>query len=230
MTTPVTGDLPAEQERRRGPEAWRPRRPVGLAGGRHGAGAEPPGRPARSGHHGRPDPGPRRLARRRRRRFPAKAVVGEPVPITATVFREGHDAVAATAVLRRPRRRRPTRVRMTLARPGHRPLRRHRRPRPRGPVVASGSRAGATCYGTWEHAALIKVPAGLDVELDASRRARACSSGPGACRAGAADAGALEDAVAALRDTRRDPQRAPRDRAPARRCTTCWPSTRCATW
>src|SRR5690349_24677040 len=27
-------------------------------------------------------------------RFTAKAVVGEPVPVTATVFREGHDAVA----------------------------------------------------------------------------------------------------------------------------------------
>ena len=32
-------------------------------------------------------------------RFPAKAVVGEAVPVRATVFREGHDAVAATAVL-----------------------------------------------------------------------------------------------------------------------------------
>jgi hypothetical protein len=32
-------------------------------------------------------------------RWPAKAVVGEAVPIRATVFREGHDAVGATAVL-----------------------------------------------------------------------------------------------------------------------------------
>src|SRR3954464_3854298 len=32
-------------------------------------------------------------------RSPGRAVVGEPVPIAATVFREGHDAVAATAVL-----------------------------------------------------------------------------------------------------------------------------------
>src|SRR4051795_11459537 len=31
-------------------------------------------------------------------RFPGRAVMGEPVPMTATVFREGHDAVAATAV------------------------------------------------------------------------------------------------------------------------------------
>ncbi len=32
--------------------------------------------------------------------FPAKAVVGEVVPVRATVWREGHDAVAATLVLR----------------------------------------------------------------------------------------------------------------------------------
>ncbi len=33
-------------------------------------------------------------------RFPAKAVVGEVVPVCATVWREGHDAVAATLVVR----------------------------------------------------------------------------------------------------------------------------------
>lgn len=32
-------------------------------------------------------------------RFPAKAVVGEVVPVTATVWREGHDAVSATLVV-----------------------------------------------------------------------------------------------------------------------------------
>src|SRR3954452_10176249 len=35
-------------------------------------------------------------------RWPAKAAVGETVPITATVFREGHDAVAANAVVVAP--------------------------------------------------------------------------------------------------------------------------------
>jgi starch synthase (maltosyl-transferring) len=34
--------------------------------------------------------------------FPAKAVVGEVVPVTATVWREGHDAVAATLVATAP--------------------------------------------------------------------------------------------------------------------------------
>ena len=33
-------------------------------------------------------------------RYPAKAVVGEVVPVKATVWREGHDAVAATLVVR----------------------------------------------------------------------------------------------------------------------------------
>ncbi len=35
-------------------------------------------------------------------RWPTKAVVGETIPIRATVFREGHDAFAATAILVRP--------------------------------------------------------------------------------------------------------------------------------
>jgi len=34
--------------------------------------------------------------------YPAKAVLGESAPITATVFREGHDAVGAAVVLTRP--------------------------------------------------------------------------------------------------------------------------------
>ena len=32
--------------------------------------------------------------------YPAKAVVGEVVPVQASVWREGHDAVAATLVVR----------------------------------------------------------------------------------------------------------------------------------
>ena len=35
-------------------------------------------------------------------RYPSKAVVGEHVPVCATVWREGHDAVGATVVWRRP--------------------------------------------------------------------------------------------------------------------------------
>src|SRR3954447_913502 len=35
-------------------------------------------------------------------RWPAKAVVGETIPVTATVFREGHDLIGADVVLIRP--------------------------------------------------------------------------------------------------------------------------------
>src|SRR4051794_27890679 len=35
-------------------------------------------------------------------RWPAKAVVGETFPVSATVFREGHDLLGANVVLRAP--------------------------------------------------------------------------------------------------------------------------------
>lgn len=44
---------------------------------------------------------------------PAKAVVGEVFPVRTVVWREGHDAVAATLVVRAPGASRATRVRMT---------------------------------------------------------------------------------------------------------------------
>jgi len=47
--------------------------------------------------------------------FPARAVVGEPIRISATVFREGHDAVAASVVLRDTSGRESAQIRM---RPG----------------------------------------------------------------------------------------------------------------
>ncbi|MBF6169715.1 alpha-1,4-glucan--maltose-1-phosphate maltosyltransferase [Streptomyces gardneri] len=44
---------------------------------------------------------------------PAKAVVGEVFPVRTVVWREGHEAVAATLVVRAPGVSRPTRIRMT---------------------------------------------------------------------------------------------------------------------
>jgi len=45
-------------------------------------------------------------------RYPAKAVVGEHIPVTATVWREGHDAVAATVAWRGPHDRVARQTRM----------------------------------------------------------------------------------------------------------------------
>ncbi len=47
-------------------------------------------------------------------RYPAKAVVGEHIPIAATVWREGHDAVAATVTWRGPKDSKARRTRMTI--------------------------------------------------------------------------------------------------------------------
>ncbi|HEY9562777.1 MAG TPA: maltotransferase domain-containing protein, partial [Nocardioides sp.] len=45
-------------------------------------------------------------------RHPAKATAGEPLPVTATVFREGHDLLGADVVLTDPsgQRRAPARM------------------------------------------------------------------------------------------------------------------------
>src|SRR5436190_16681141 len=97
--------------------------------------------------------------------FPARAVVGESVPVSATVFREGHDEVGANVVLRGPRGTDPSPwTPMTLVWPGT--------DRYTGSVVPTVEgdwtfwvEAWDHPLGTWWHDAGIKVPAGLDVEL-----------------------------------------------------------------
>jgi starch synthase (maltosyl-transferring) len=50
--------------------------------------------------------------------LPAAAVAGERIPVSATVFREGHDAVAANVALRGPNGARIPFVRMRPGVPG----------------------------------------------------------------------------------------------------------------
>lgn len=97
-------------------------------------------------------------------RWPAKAVVGEVVPVEATVFREGHDAVAATAVLVAPDGTDHSWARMVDVAPG---LDRFRATlSPDAPGEWSFRVEGwSDPYGTWAHDAAIKVAAGIDVEL-----------------------------------------------------------------
>src|SRR3954463_15330270 len=138
-------------------------------------------------------------------RFSAKAVVDEPVPITATVFREGHDAVAATAVLLGPDGLEHTRARMTLLAPGTDRY---------GATVVPAAEGRWTfrvegwsdVYGTWEHAADIKVPAGLDVELMLEEGARVLERAQDVPGIGAGDVEILASAVRSLRDGGLDPQ------------------------
>jgi starch synthase (maltosyl-transferring) len=133
-------------------------------------------------------------------KYPAKATVGEPFDVTATVVREGHDALSAEVVLVDPSGTR------------RRPVRMHKEPGAgtswRATVVPDVEGAwGFEVHGwsdpveTWRHDAEIKVPAGIDVELMFTEGAlvleRAAKLAEGSHRR------ALLDAVAALRDTSR---------------------------
>ncbi|MGY1636482.1 alpha-1,4-glucan--maltose-1-phosphate maltosyltransferase [Geodermatophilus sp. SYSU D00742] len=138
--------------------------------------------------------------------FPARAVVGEHLPITATVFREGHDAVAANVVWTPPG-----------ADGAAQPLRRMARfgPEPdRWITTVVPDREGMWTYqveawsdplATWHHAVEVKIEAGQgpedlanDLEEGARLLDRVAAGASGEWR------GRVTDAAAALRDTSRE--------------------------
>ncbi|ERH27782.1 hypothetical protein HMPREF1550_02260, partial [Actinomyces sp. oral taxon 877 str. F0543] len=103
--------------------------------------------------------------------LPAKATQGEPFPIRATVFREGHDAYAAEAVLVDPDGREHSRTRMVDIMPG---LDRYE-------AWVCADRPGdwtfridtwSDPYATWRHDATVKIDARVDVELMLEEGAR----------------------------------------------------------
>lgn len=103
--------------------------------------------------------------------LPAKATEGEPFPIRATVFREGHDAFAAEAVLIRPDGSVHSRTRMVDIAPGLDRL--------EAWVMADATGdwsfridTWSDPYATWHHDAAVKVDAGVDVELMLEEGAR----------------------------------------------------------
>ena len=94
----------------------------------------------------------------------AKATVGEPMPVSATVFREGHDRLGAEVVATDPSGTRRPPI----------PLVKH----PERPDFYEASvtpdavgawtfevQAWSDPIGTWQHAAGLKIPAGVDVDL-----------------------------------------------------------------
>ena len=103
--------------------------------------------------------------------LPAKATEGEPFPIRATVFREGHDAFAAEAVLLRPDGGEYSRTSMVDIAPG---LDRYEAwVAPDAPGAWSFRvDSWSDPYATWRHDAAVKVGAGVDVELMLEEGAR----------------------------------------------------------
>ncbi|MEJ5944826.1 alpha-1,4-glucan--maltose-1-phosphate maltosyltransferase [Pseudokineococcus basanitobsidens] len=143
-------------------------------------------------------------------RWPARAVVGEAVPVTATVFREGHDAVAAEVVLLRPDGSEATRARMTCTNPGLDAWRADVVPDAVGGWTFRVE-AWSDPFGSWEHAAGVKVTTpGLppeDVELALADGALVLQRAAAVPGRSPADVAHLEAGASGLRDTGR-PHRA----------------------
>ena len=137
-------------------------------------------------------------------RWPAKAIPGEAVEVTATVFREGHDAVAATAVLIAPDGSDHSWVRMDVVNKGLDTYRADLVPTSTG-RWAFRVEGWSDPYGTWSHDAEIKVTAGVDVELMLAEGAALLTRAADRAELPAEAAGTLKDAVTALKDTHRPP-------------------------
>jgi starch synthase (maltosyl-transferring) len=136
-------------------------------------------------------------------RRPAKAVTGETFEVSATVFREGHDAVAANVVLRDPGGRPGPWTPMRELAPGT--DRWGAEVTPDAPGLWSYTvEAWGDPVTTWRHHARIKIPAGMDTDLVLEEGARlyerAAADVPGS-----EDRRELLAAVDALRDETRPP-------------------------
>ncbi len=137
-------------------------------------------------------------------RWPARAVVGEAVPVTATVFREGHDAVGATLVVTDPSGG-VTRAPMPCADFGLSLYRASFVPDEIGEYAFSVE-AWSDPVSTWNATAAIKLHAGQDVQLVLAEGVSVLERAIADVERPAADRRLLLDAIASLRNDRLDPE------------------------
>ncbi|MFE8987882.1 maltotransferase domain-containing protein [Streptomyces collinus] len=183
-----------------------------TTGARAPGGEARPARPADAGPPASPPPGDATAVGRipvldvrpvvQQGRRPAKAVTGETFEISATVFREGHDAVAANVVLKDPE-----------GRPGPwTPLRELAPGTDRwGATVTAGEpglwtftvEAWGDPVGTWRHHAEIKIPAGMDTDVVLEEGARLYER----AAAGVPEEEGLRDVILTAVDALRDEDR-----------------------
>ncbi|MFJ3897525.1 maltotransferase domain-containing protein, partial [Streptomyces sp. NPDC090083] len=134
----------------------------------------------------------------------AKAVTGESFEVSALVFREGHDAVAANAVLYDPEGRPGPWTPMRELAPGT----------DRWGAEVTPDAPGRWSYTveawsdpvtTWRHHARIKIPAGMDTDLVLEEGARLYERAIAGVPKGKGLRPVLRTAVTALRDETRPP-------------------------
>ncbi len=96
-------------------------------------------------------------------RYPSKAVVGEHIPVRATVWREGHDAVGATVVWRGPQDKTERLTRMAVDDPNADTWIGHIAPDATG-MWTYRVDAWSDPWATWRHAVEVKVGAAQTAE------------------------------------------------------------------
>jgi starch synthase (maltosyl-transferring) len=134
---------------------------------------------------------------------PAKSVEGEELEVTATVFREGHDAVNASVVLTDPDGAQVL-VPMTCTNPGLDTWVARISPERTG-LWHYRVEGWSDPYGTWEHDATIKVAADVDTELMLEEGARVLERAVDEVDRTAEQEQVLIDAITGLRDESRPP-------------------------
>ncbi|MBH1933805.1 alpha-1,4-glucan--maltose-1-phosphate maltosyltransferase [Streptomyces sp. AV19] len=142
-------------------------------------------------------------------RRPAKAVVGESFEVTATVFREGHDAVGANVVLRDATGRCGPWTPMRELAPGTDRWGAEVTPDAEGRWTYAVE-AWSDPVSSWRHAARVKIPAGIDTDLVLEEGARLYERAAG----GVPKNGGREAVLAAV-DALRDAHRPVADRLAA---------------
>ncbi|NNN32549.1 alpha-1,4-glucan--maltose-1-phosphate maltosyltransferase [Streptomyces sp. S3(2020)] len=137
-----------------------------------------------------------------RGRRPAKAVTGETFEISATVFREGHDAVAANVVLKDPEGRPGPWTPMRELAPGTDRWGADVTPDAPGHWTFHVEAWGDP-VSTWRHHAQIKIPAGMDTDLVLEDGARLYERAADGVPKGEGLRKVIRAAVSALRDETR---------------------------
>ena len=90
--------------------------------------------------------------------------MGEPFPVTASVFREGHDRLGAEVVPTDPKGKKHPPI--AMVKNAHVPDRYAAWVTPDQPGLWSFEvQSWSDPIGTWQHAAGLKIPAGVDVDL-----------------------------------------------------------------